>query len=361
MSSYFFFRSIWTFLGSCFLRCANSCRISEALMLRLSDPLLAPFASEVVVVVAAVAIVEAPPLASVGTRGGSTGLACGSFGGSGLGFGSSGLTTSVLTTSVLVTSVLTASGRVSFGVGVSSLVSGTSGSVSSGGGEDGRAGALSSPPSGSSCRCTTKLDRVVVGCVTFSLSSSDRLCLLRTGVGASAKTASSSACLSSASRSPAVAGLRAGFLSCTTLAWLPVTAILWSRYHFSASRLTTSRFVSLGTFLMRSTICRCVSEVMLTPLTSTMRSPSRSPAYSAGLPSSILPTYWPSLSFSACRLKPYPSKSSHFFIWHSRGAGASGGSSTVSDSFRITSPLAAVVSSWWWPLGCGTPSAGVRM
>ena len=50
--------------------------------------------------------------------------------------------------------------------------------------------------------------------------------------------------------------------------------------------------------------CLWFSWLMLTPLTSTMRSPSFMPAASAGLPGSTLPMNCPGLAFSACRLKP---------------------------------------------------------
>jgi len=52
-------------------------------------------------------------------------------------------------------------------------------------------------------------------------------------------------------------------------------------------------------------------------------SPCLSPAASAGDASSTLPTYWPTRPFSACRLKPKPSKSGHFWMWHNLGAGIS--------------------------------------
>lgn len=57
--------------------------------------------------------------------------------------------------------------------------------------------------------------------------------------------------------------------------------------------------------------------------TSRILSPCLSPAASAGEASSTLPTYWPMRPFSACRLKPKPSKSGHFWMWQSRGAGTS--------------------------------------
>ena len=52
-------------------------------------------------------------------------------------------------------------------------------------------------------------------------------------------------------------------------------------------------------------------------------SPSFRPATSAGDPTSIFPTNCPGLFFSACRLKPKPSKLSTLAIWQSLGWGGS--------------------------------------
>ncbi|CAH2061198.1 unnamed protein product, partial [Iphiclides podalirius] len=52
---------------------------------------------------------------------------------------------------------------------------------------------------------------------------------------------------------------------------------------------TTSSSASSGRCFMRATTCLCVSPAMLCPFTSRMRSPRRSPATSAGEPSSTFP------------------------------------------------------------------------
>uniref|UniRef100_A0A2M3ZXL8 Putative secreted peptide n=1 Tax=Anopheles braziliensis TaxID=58242 RepID=A0A2M3ZXL8_9DIPT len=59
----------------------------------------------------------------------------------------------------------------------------------------------------------------------------------------------------------------------------------------SARGSITSSRVSFGTALISSTTFLCVSVVMLWPFTSMIRSPCRSPAPSAGEPSSTLPMY----------------------------------------------------------------------
>ena len=68
--------------------------------------------------------------------------------------------------------------------------------------------------------------------------------------------------------------------------------------------------------------CLWFSLAMLTPLTSTMRSPGKRPAACAGEPASTLPMNWPWRTLPACRLKPNPVKSARLAMRQRRGAGA---------------------------------------
>jgi len=75
--------------------------------------------------------------------------------------------------------------------------------------------------------------------------------------------------------------------------------------------------------------CLCESRSMLAPFTSTMRSPSRSPATSAGDRASTRPMYWPRRPRSACMLKPKPRPSFHDLTWHRRARRSTAAAATT--------------------------------